>query len=213
MSFDTYANLQAAIAARMKRGDLAARIPDYIALAETRIKSLMDVRTFEVTIDLATTPSSSTVALPADFKSPIALWLADINPQERIEQFLPESLPYNNTPNRPLYWAIDGTNIRFHCPCNQVYPIKFRYEQVFALSDLIPTNSILQQYPDVYFFGALAEAADDVFDDGNAQKWNAKFMDAVQRANNQEARNNKYVPLATDFGQIMKRRFNVYRGY
>lgn len=213
MSFDTYANLQAEIASRAKRSDLTTKIPGYISLAETRIKTLLDARAFEVTVDLATTPSSSTIPLPGDFKSPVALWLADINPQERLDQLMAQSLPYNTTPNRPLYWAIDGSDIRFHCPANQVYPVKFRYMQTFELSDANPTNVILQNYPDVYFFGALFELADDIWDDNVAIKWDAKFRDAVQRANNQEASNNKYVPLVTEFGQIMKRRFNIFRGY
>lgn len=213
MSISTYSELQAAVAAWLKRSDLAARVPDFISLAETRIKSLVDIINLEVTVPLATTPNSDIVPLPADFKSPIKLWLADINPIEALDQFLPESLPYNNVPNRPLYWAVDGPNIRFHCPTNQVYPIQFRYHQLFDLSDANPSNTILTNYPDVYLFGALCEAGDFMFDDQNVVKWDAKFRDAIQRCSNQEASNNKLVPLATEFGQIQKRRFNIFRGY
>lgn len=213
MSLDTYDNLQTAVAARVKRSDLSAKMADYIRLAEARIKTLIDPRVFETTVSLTTTPGSDSVTLPVDFKSPIALWISDINPQQGLDQSLPQNLPYNTTPNRPLYWAIDGGVIRFQCPADAAYPLRFRYQQTFALSDAIPTNTVLRDYPDVYFFGTLCELADDIFDDANQAKWDAKFRDAVQRANDQEGSNHKFVPLVTEFGQIMKRRFNIFRGY
>ena len=213
MSITNYSELQTAVASWLKRADLTAQIPDFIRLAEIRIKSVVDIRTLETTADLTTTPSSATVNLPSDFKSPIALWLADINPQEQIGQLLPQSMPYNETPNRPQYWAIDGQTIRFQCPANASYPLKFRYSQLFELSDGNPTNYVLTDFPDVYLFGALFEAADYTFDDNSAMKWNAKFLDAVQRCNNQEASNNKNVPLMTEFAKSAKQRFNILRGY
>lgn len=213
MSISTYSELQTAIAGWLKRSDLTTQIPDFIRLAETRIKSLIDVSTLETTTTLSTTPSSDTIALPVDFKSPIALWIADIDPQEQLNQVLPQSLPYNNTPNRPQYWAIDGNNLRFQCPADSTYPIKFRYTQLFELSDSAPTNAILSGFPDIYLFASLFEAADYIFDDANAMKWNAKFLDAVERCNNYQAADNKYVPLMTDFARTARQRFNIFRGY
>lgn len=213
MSITNYSELQAAVAAWLKRSDLTERIPDFIRLAEIRLKSVVDLRTLETTADLLTTPSSATIALPSDYKSPLALWIADINPQETLTQLLVQSMPFNETPNRPQYWCIDGGSIRFQCPANNAYPIKFRYAQLFELSDGNPSNYVLTEFPDVYLFGALFEAADFNFDDVNAAKWNAKFLDAVQRCNNQESSNNKNVPLMTEFAKTARQRFNIFRGY
>lgn len=213
MSITTYSELQTAVAAWLKRGDLTARIPDFIRLAEIRLKSVVDLRTLETTADLLTTPSRATIALPSDYKSPLALWIADINPQEQLTQLLVQSMPFNETPNRPQYWCIDGGDIRFQCPANNAYPIKFRYSQLFELSGGNPSNYVLTEFPDVYLFGALFEAADFLFDDANAAKWNAKFLDAVQRLNNQESSNNKNVPLMTEFAKTARQRFNIFRGY
>lgn len=213
MTISTYAELQTAVAGWIKRSDLTARIPDFIRLAEIRLKSLIDLRPLETTTDLVTTPSSATITLPTDFKSPIALWIADINPQEQLGQRLVQSMPFNVTPNRPQFWCIDGQNIRFQCPANDSYPIKFRYSQLFELSNSNTTNYILTGYPDVYLFGALAEAGDFTMDDANTGKWNTKFLDAVQRCSNQEASNNKNVTLLTEFAQSARQRFNIFRGY
>lgn len=208
-----YTELQSAIATWLKRADLTNLIPDFIALAETRIKTMVDPRMYETTTDLACTPSSDTIALPGDFKSPIALWIADINPIEQLTQKLVQSLPFNNVANRPLYWAIDGDSIRFHCPANSAYPIRFRYQQTLSLSDASPTNYLLTTYPNVYLFACLVEAHTYVQNKEEAAVWDARFRDSVSECNSQEAGNDRYVALATEFGQISKRRFNVFRGY
>lgn len=213
MTIATYAELQTAVAEWLKRDDLTTQIPDFIRLAETRLKALIDVSTLETTASLASTPSSAVIALPSDCKNPIALWIADIDPQEQLTQVLPQSLPYNATPNRPQYWAIDGSDIRFQCPADAAYPINFRYSQLFALSDSSPTNSVLTNFPDVYLFGALCEAADYTFDDQNGLKWNSKFNDAVQRCSNLQAADNKNVPLMTELARATRQRFNIFRGY
>ena len=213
MTIATFSDLKTAVADWAHRSDLTTRIPDFISITEKRIKSLADVRGYEIESSLTCTPGSAFIALPSNFKSPIALWIADINPREELQQLLPQTLPYNDTPNRPMYWAIDGANIKFQCPANSAYPMTIRYEAMFELSDSNPTNFILTNYQDVYLFGALAELAAYTQNDQQAQKWEAKFQDSIRLMTNQEASNNAHVPLRTEFGQVSKRRFNVYRGY
>lgn len=208
-----YSELQASIATWMKRADLAALIPDFIALAETRIKTMVDPRLYETTVTLSTSPSSDTIALPSDFKAPIALWLADINPIEQLTQKLVQGLPFNDTPSRPLYWAIDGASIRFQSPADAAYPIEFRYQQTFSLSGGNPTNYILTAYPNVYLFSTLVEAHTYVQNQEESAVWDGRFRDAVAECNSQEASRDRYVALATEFGQINQRRFNIFRGY
>lgn len=213
MALANYSDLQTAISAWAKRSDLTSRLPDFIALAESRIKSLVRLRSLDTETSLSTTINSDVIALPSDFKSPIALWIADINPREQLEQLLPQSIPYNTIANRPLYWCIDGTNIRFQTPANQVYSIKFRYQQLFNLSTSNTTNYLLTSYPDVYLFACMVEVLNDTQDFQQAQVWDARFKEAVQLCNNQEASNQENVKLRTEFGSANKRRFNIFRGY
>lgn len=213
MAFTSYSELQTAIGQWLKRSDRAAVIPDYIKLAETRIKTLVRLRVMETEVDLSTTQGSDVIAIPNDFKSPIALWIADINPREQLEQLLPQSMPYNTVSNRPMYWCVDGRNLRFQTPANQVYPIKLRYQQHFGLSDTTTSNYLLEDYPDVYLFGAMVEALNDVQDFAQAEIWEKRFQTAVFQCNNQEASNQENVKLRTEFGSANKRRFNIFRGY
>lgn len=212
MTISTYSQLKDAIKAWSKRSDLDAYIPDFIALAEKRIKSLVDVRTAESEVSLVTAVNDDKVPLPSDFKNPIALWVSDINPREQITQLLPQSLPYSSTPSRPLYWAIDGTSIRFQSPTNQAYPIRFRYEQLFELSDSNPTNYLLSLYSEVYLFSSLVELFTFAFDEQRGEYWEKRFQDAAELCNDQEHSNNQNVPLRTEFAHMGRQRFNIYRG-
>lgn len=213
MTISTYAQLKTAVANWLKRDDLTTVIPDFITLAEKRINTLVMPRPQEVETSLSATASSDTVTLPSDYKTPIALWIDDITPRQMLDQVLPQELPYTTTPSRPLYWSIDGSNIRFQAPADQIYPLKFRYEQSFALSDASPTNYLLTNYPDVYLFGALIEASSYTLDDQRASVWNQRFVTAISQCNDQEASDNKFVPLRTEFAGIQRQRFNINRGY
>ncbi len=213
MTISTYSELQTAVAGWAQRSDLTALIPDFISLAEKRIKAMLSPAPYELEVTLNTAPSVDTIALPADFETPIALWIADINPRYELTQWLPQELPYTTTPCRPLEWSIDGVNIRFQAPADGAYPIKFRYVQSIALSDAGPTNYILESYPDVYLFGSLAEAFSYIRDDEQATKYDGRFRTAIDLAKGQEASKNKNVPLLTEFGMLQRTRFNINRGY
>lgn len=213
MALANYTDLVAAITRWDKRTDMADRAPDFIQLAEVRMKSLLTAKLFEKTASLNTVVGVDSINLPTDYKAPIALWLDQYTDRDGLDQLLVEELPYTTTQAQPRYWAIDGAVIRFQAPADVVYPIKFRYEPVYALTEAAPTNLIMTKYPDCYLFGALLESATYSFDDAAAQKWNARFMDAVRRSNRQEAKANKNVNLRTELGRFGSSRFDIRRGY
>lgn len=202
MSIATYAELQTAVAAWMNRTDLTAVITDFIRLAESRIKTLTNARQTEAEATLACVVGASTIALPSDYKAPVALWLG--TEREALPQRLAEDLPTSSSNGRPQYWAIDGTNLRFNCPADSAYSVALRYRQTLALSNANATNAILTDYPDVYLFGALVEAAAYTMDD-RAAAWDARFQAAVQAMNNMEAANTKHVVLRSDFAASFDR--------
>ena len=209
MSIATYAELQTAVAAWLNRTDLTAVIPDCIKLAEVRIKTLTNARQVEAEATLACAVGSATIALPSDYKAPVALWLTDVDPREQLPQLLPQNLPTSTSNGRPQYWAIDAANVRFDCPADSTYAVALRYKQTLALSNATTTNAILTDYPDVYLFGALVEAAAYCMDE-RAVAWDTRFQSAVQAMNNLEAANTKHVALRSDF---VASSFDINRGY
>lgn len=208
MALSNYTELKAAVAQWMRRSDLTAEIPDYITLAEKKIVKLLKIRGQETETTLTPNSGDSTVALPTDYGSPIALWntLAD---RIKLNQVLPDALEYDDTPGTPDYWAVDGANIRFDCRLDGAIPFAFRYVKTFELSDVSPTNFILTEWPDVYLYGALTEGFLAVYDEQRAAVWQGKFQAAIEVARATGNDSKKNIALRTDMGA---QRFNIYTG-
>ena len=67
MSFTTYAELQTTIAGYLARSDLTTQIPDFIRLAETRLRRDLRIRQMLNTTTLTCTSGTATVTIPSDF--------------------------------------------------------------------------------------------------------------------------------------------------
>jgi len=209
MALSNYTELKAAVAQWMRRSDLTAEIPDYITLAEKKIVKLLKLRGQETETTLTPNSGDSTVALPADFGSPIALWNTLDDPRTKISQVMPDALAYEDTPGVPDFWAIDGANIRFDCALDGAIPFALRYVKAFELSTSNPTNFVLTEWPDVYLYGALTEGFLAVFDEQRASVWQGKFQAALEVARTTANDNKKGVTLRTDMDA---RRFNILTG-
>lgn len=208
MALSNYTELKAAVAQWMRRADLTAEIPDYITLAEKKIVKLLKIRGQETETTLTPNSGDSTVALPTDYGSPIALWNA-LEDRIKLNQVLPDALEYDDTPGTPDYWAVDGANIRFDCRVDGAIPFAFRYVKTFELSDVNPTNFILTEWPDVYLYGALTEGFLAVYDEQRAAVWQGKFQAAIEVARTTGNDSKKSIALRTDMGA---QRFNIYTG-
>lgn len=208
MALSNYTELKAAVAQWMRRADLTAEIPDYITLAEKKIVKILKIRGQETETTLTPNSGDSTVALPSDYGSPIALWNA-LSDRIKINQVMPEALEYDDTPGTPDYWAVDGANIRFDCRLDGAIPFAFRYVKTFELSDVNPTNFILTEWPDVYLYGALTEGFLAVYDEQRAAVWQGKFQAAIEVARTTGNDGKKNIALRTDMGA---QRFNIYTG-
>ena len=209
MALSNYTDLKAAVAQWMRRSDLTAEIPDYITLAEKKIVKLLKIRGQETEVILTPNSGDSTVALPADYASPIALWNGQDDPRTKINQVLADALEYDDTPGIPDYWAIDGADIRFDCRVDGAIPFAFRYVKTFELSNANPTNFILTEWPDVYLYGALTEGFLAVFDEQRAAVWQGKFQSAIEVARATGNDSKKNIALRTE---MAAHRFNIYTG-
>lgn len=191
----TCAGLKSAIASWLKRSDLAASIPDLIALAEARIARDFRLRAQITFGTLATTGGVEYVALPADF-----LELENIGLEGSVERSLtyetPEQMdvrfPLGSGQSRPAVYTVIGDRIIFGpCPDGD-YTIKFTYYARFKpLVADTDTNWLLTKHPSVYLFAALSEAAPFVFDDDRAALWESKYQadrSALELADDQSLR-------------------------
>lgn len=196
MALSTYADLKSAIADWLERSDLSARIPDFIMLAESRLNRLFRGRMNEVNAVLATVPGTRALALPASFSEAISVHLDGC--PEGLRFVDPVLIAVRTDPGRPVHWTVEAGNLAFERPSDQVYAVRLRYMRKFTLSDVEPSNPLLAEYPDLYLFGALLEAAPFLRDADLLALFQVRFGAALQEANGKEKQNRSLARLRSD---------------
>jgi hypothetical protein len=221
MAISTYAELQAAVASWLDRGDLTTQIPDFIALAEADINSQFDLRTIESDHTLVTTVGSRFAPLPAGYREPQNVWLQwpSTAGREPLRMVPPELMEVSTVHGIPTAYGIDGDNIAFNCPVSSTTDYTFTFRQIggVALSDTSPTNLVLTNYPNVYLYGALKAAAPFLRDPDAFAMWTSLYAEALGQAKAKESRGKALVTLSTEPGALTfagrRDGFNIVRGY
>lgn len=212
MAITNLDELSAAVANWMERADLGPRIPEFIALAESRINRLLDAMLLEADVALAGVAGSRFIPLPAGVDQVKAFWIVRPGGRAPLAQANPDTLATDSAPGEPLQWAIDGPSIAFERPCAAAYAFQARIEGLLALTTSTPVNGVLTRWPDIYLFGVLAEAAPYMLDDERLAVFDAKFEKAIREVNRSERRKRGNVPLRTEAAHYSGRRFDIRRG-
>jgi hypothetical protein len=203
MPITTYAELQAAAANWLVRADLTARIPEFIALAETRLNRVLRSRLAETDTALTATVGSRFIPLPAGFAEALALWLVLPDGRTPLPFAAASLIGASSLQGQPCSWTIDGTNLAFERPCDQAYALALRMLQAFALSDAAPANALLAEAPDVYLFATLCEAAPLLRDTDLAETYEAKLGRAIEELNAKDARSRAPRTLRTELHDLI----------
>jgi hypothetical protein len=212
MSITTYAELQAAAANWLVRGDLTQRIPEFIALAESRLNRILRARLAESEVSLTATAGARTIPLPAGFAEPLALWIVRGGVREALRFIEPSLLGVSSLQGRPCSWSLDGANLAFDRPCDQAYGFVLRMLVKFALSDAGPTNALLTDHPDAYLFATLCEAGPFLRDAELASAYEARLERAIAEINAKDARARAARTLVTEIPPRAGAGFDITRG-
>ena len=205
MALTTYAQLKSAVADWLERSDLSDRVGDFITLAESRLNRVLRLRLMESDQSLAATPGSRMIALPVGFREPVALWLETAGGRRALSFVDAAGLEASASAGQPQHWTIDGGNLAFERPCDQAYGLTLRMLGRLALSDGAPSNAVLADYPDLYLFGALVEAAPYLRDAEMLSLFAARFEAALAEARMKEARSRALATLSFDPGILPMR--------
>lgn len=173
MTIQTYSDLQAAIANWIARADLAATIPDFIALFESVANRRLRLRQQESAATLA--PSSGVATLPADYLAWRRVTWTGQFPRE-LEYVHPSYLHalYPTLPaGAPRLFTIEGGSLTV-APTDSTALTFDYFQKLPALSNSITTNWLLVAAPDLYLFGALAEAHGFVKDAESLALWKSR---------------------------------------
>lgn len=183
MAINSYAALKTQIAEDLDRNDLAAQIPNFIALAESDMQAdIADLPWLQERATATTAAGAATVNTTGIY-SLIDAWLDG----ERISMVQPSSIPTTvKFSGRPSLVCVDGVNaLRFYPTPDAAYAVDVIYVPVISPSlaggapDDAATNWILQQHPGVYRYGALLHASAFIKDDGRLQLWQKGYETAI----------------------------------
>lgn len=190
MALDTYTHLQTAVLKWLNREndtDLAAQLPDHIALAEARMKRLLrrsETRT-DITID------GEAVNPPSDMAELRSIYLISSSPERDMPirivtaEMLAERRARNaGSTGRPSDVSYIAGQLLFAPTPDQTYTAEIIYfTQLTPLSNSVTTNAVLQEAPDAYLFGTLLELAPYLEYDDKIPIWKEKFEQAIQELN------------------------------
>ena len=130
MAISNYSELQTAVANWLDRDDLAARIPEFIALCEARFNRSLRIRAME-TLDISvdTVGGTSTVALPTGYVQmrDISLITSPITQLQYLTPEIMNRLNAGSLTGKPETYTIIANNILFGPTPDSAYDISMLY--------------------------------------------------------------------------------------
>jgi hypothetical protein len=175
----TYTDLKDRVEEYSERSDLAALIPTFIALAESRFNKEIRVREMESQETLTT--ASGVATLPSGFLEAIRV-TANSSPKRVLAYAPPEAAdaayPVSVSEDLGTYFTIIGSSLKTFPQVAASIELTF-YKEITALSEENASNWLLAKAPDIYLFGALSELALYEESDARIAKWGAVYDRAV----------------------------------
>jgi hypothetical protein len=156
MAIANYADLTSAVADYLARADLATRIPDFIAMAESHFNR--ELRTREMVAGSFIPIVSGVVTLPADFVEWIsAEWSGTRQRDLKYVEPDSEAWRFRYRPNGdPSMFTIAGPQLLIRPLA--LGNVTLRYYQSVPPLFFASTNWLLTKCPDLYLYRSLAEA-------------------------------------------------------
>lgn len=154
MTIATYSELVEEMEAWLNRADLSARIPTFIRLFEARMNRRLRAPDMEQTFSFTTVDGTTTYALSARVRE-----LRELYANVEVE-------------TDELNYTVTGESIIFDDnPGDDLTIVYSAFITLAALNDGNPTNWLLDDHPDIYLFGSLAEAYAFQRDDEAAERY------------------------------------------
>jgi hypothetical protein len=182
MSFTSYSDLKTTIAGYLARSDLTAQIPDFIRLAELRLRRDLRIRQMLKSVTTATVAADSTVELPSDFLEVRDLVIVG-NPPQPLNYSSPSAFTRNARTwesGKPLDYTVLANDFQLAPVPDGVYTVQMLYFAAPAfLSDSNTSNVFLANTPDVLLYGSLLEAEPYLMNDARINTWGTMFDRAL----------------------------------
>ena len=182
MALSTYSDLQTTIANYLSRDDLTSAIPDFIQLAEIRLRRDLRLRQMLTQTSTTATSGGATISLPSDFLQARDVYV-DSDPDFPVTFATPSIFIRNGRANEsgvPAFYTILGSTIQFAPIPDSDYTIKILYYAAPAfLSSSNTSNLWLTTCPDALLYASLGEAEPYIMNDPRLQTWGALYDRAI----------------------------------
>lgn len=182
MSLSTYSDLQTSIANYLARSDLTSIIPDFITLAENRLRRELRIRQMLKSVTTVTVASDATVEIPSDFLQ-VRDFVVMTNPIQPMSYSSPSALSNNPRTSQigvPKSYTILATEFQVTPAPDGVYTLKLLYYSAPTyLSSNNTTNVFLTTAPDGLLYGALVEAEPYLMNDARINTWGSMYDRAI----------------------------------
>ena len=179
MAFTSYTTLKSTIADYLARSDLTSQIPDFITLAENRLRRDLRIRQMLKYVTTNTVAGDGTVALPSDFLAMRDLHI-ETNPVSVIEYQSPSNFFRNartTDSGLPTMYTVLATEFKFAPIPDSAYTLHMLYYAAPTyLSSTNSSNAFLANCPDLLLYAALGEAEPYLMNDERLQTWASLYQ-------------------------------------
>lgn len=201
-SVGNYSGLIQSIIDTLKDDDLEDRVPDMIFRAEALFNRELYPLNDETTATVATVAGTATSALPTNFKKLRSIYKGTdtkaILKQLSLDDLKTQYVELSNA--QPEAFAIFGGNIHWGPIPDAVYSHTCAFiEALENLSQSNQSNWLIENHPDVYFFGTLMYAELDGWNDersGNFAETTMEILQQIKRWDAQRRRGDNHAEVA-----------------
>lgn len=213
MSLTSYSGLKAAIADTLARSDLTTQIDDFIDIFEAQFNRRLKTQRMKTTTSLTTSSTTVYVSLPSDFRMVSNLSFTtdprDITfvTQKQLKQ---TTSGQSQSAGRPTAFALAASSsdggvdrLEFGNKPDAAYTLTLEYERKLTpLSSSATTNWLLNEHPDVYFYGSLYHATIFTGDGDRRTDFQGAYKDALSeiKTDDFDRRSGGLMRIMTDTG-------------
>ena len=191
MAISNYTELKTAVANWLDRDDLTDRIPEFIALAESRFNRLLRIRAMESKQTASTVAGQQNLALPSRFIQMRNLQIntSPVTPMQYVTPEIFDRLYGGSSNGTPKFYTIIANELQLGPTPDTVQTIEMLfYERFENLSATVTTNWMITNAPDIYLYGAMLEAEPFIMNDPRVQLWATAFQQAIKDLQEQDNR-------------------------
>jgi hypothetical protein len=182
MSFTTYAELQTTIAGYLARSDLTTQIPDFIRLAEVRLRRDLRIRQMLTSTTITCTAGTATVSIPSNFLQ-VSDFVVAGNPVQPLGYESPALFSRNSRTSdsgKPKTYTVLASTFQLAPIPDSALTLTLIYSAApDFLSSSNTSNTFLTVCPDLLLYASLLEAEPYLMNDARINTWGTMFDRAM----------------------------------